>query len=89
MVFPAGRRRIHDNETSEPMERTGTFPDPQTEVIDKYCSEARALIERAHDRDEALTIMERECARFAEECGSSLVLAATRQYIGKLIQQKW
>lgn len=71
------------------MERTGAFPDPQRELIDKYCSEARELIAGAHGRDEALAIMERECARFSRECRSSLVLAATREYIGNLVQQTW
>lgn len=65
------------------------FPDPQRELVDEYCSEARQLLENARDRDEAMAIAERVCARFAGQCGSSLVLAATRTYIDKVVQEKW
>jgi hypothetical protein len=67
------------------MERPGTFPDPQRELIDEYCSEARQLLEHARDRDEAMQIAERVCARFAGHCRSSLVLAATRAYVERVL----
>ena len=71
------------------MEKPGTFPDPQRELIDEYCSEARQLLEHARDRAEAMLIAERVCARFAGQCRSNLVLAATRAYIDGVMQERW
>ena len=71
------------------MERSGTFPDPQQELIANYCMEARRLLEQARDMSEAIVLAEEVCARFAGECRSSLVLSATRAYIEKAIQERW
>ncbi len=65
------------------------FPDPSGDLIAQYCSEARGLITRAGNREEALKLRHDLCSRFALTCKSSLVLQATTAYIDDLIAKTW
>jgi len=69
--------------------RKNTTPDPQREIIERYCSEARQLLEQASTEEEALAIRSRVCGRLAQECESSLVLGATETYVDGLIGRMW
>jgi len=64
-------------------------PDPQREVIERYCSEARQLLNQASTEEEALAIRLRVCSRLAQECESSLVMGATETYVDELIRRRW
>jgi hypothetical protein len=63
--------------------------DPQRQLLDRYCEEARASILGARDRATALRRKAELCDRFGRECSSNLVIRATREYIDGLITEKW
>lgn len=73
------------------MERltTSTSPDPHQEIIERYCVEARQLLDQARSHEEALAIRARVCARLAQECESPLILDATQSYVDRVIRQVW
>jgi hypothetical protein len=63
--------------------------DPQEELFERFCIEAETLIAAAKTESEALRIKEDFCKRFENECGSSLVIAMTRTFADRIIDQKW
>jgi len=69
--------------------RPRTMLDPQQEIIERYCAEARELLENASSREQALAIRTRVCTRLAQECDSSLILEATQTYVDRVIQRMW
>jgi len=64
-------------------------PDHLSDLIRKYCAEAEERLNAAADYSSALRLKESLCARFQEECESSLVVSATRQYIDAVLRQRW
>ncbi len=66
-----------------------TFPDPSGDVIHRYCTEAREMIARAGNREEAVKVKRELCSRLAAACESNLVLQATAAYIDDLIERTW
>ncbi len=60
-----------------------------TELINRYCGEAEERLSAASDYRTALRLKETLCARFQEECESSLVVNATRQYIDAVLRKRW
>jgi hypothetical protein len=66
-----------------------TMSDPQQQIIERYCAEARELIDNATSREQALAIRARICAQLAQECESSLILEATQTYVDRVIQDLW
>jgi hypothetical protein len=73
------------------MERVKARPalDPQQEIIERYCGEARELISNASSREQAVAIRTRLCTQLAQECNSSLILDATQTYVDRVIQNLW
>jgi hypothetical protein len=63
--------------------------DPQQQLLDRYCMEARTLILSANDRATALQRKEELCSRFGKECASPLLVHATREFIERLIRDRW
>ena len=63
--------------------------DPQQQLVDHYCAEARTSILGATDRDAAVQRKEELCERFGRECSSPLVIRATREFIDSLIRDRW
>jgi hypothetical protein len=61
----------------------------QEELIRRYCAEAERQLEKAPDYAAALQLKESLCAMFERECESSMVVAATRQYIEEALQRLW
>ena len=66
-----------------------TIPDLQQEVIQRYCAEARQLLDQAASEEEAVEIRARVCSRLARECDSSLIMDATQSYVDQIIEGKW
>jgi hypothetical protein len=66
-----------------------TLHDPAEKLLEKYCAEARQLVNRAESEEEALEIRKRLCARFAQECSSELIMNATQTYIDDVIRRIW
>lgn len=83
-----GFRRFRGRETMERM-RARTISDPQQELIERYCAEARELIGNATSREQAIAIRTRLCTQLAQECNSSLILDATQTYVDRVIQNLW
>ncbi len=69
--------------------KTRPIPDSQSEMIERYCAEARQLLDQAGSREEALAIRTRVCSQLARECGSPLILDATQSYVDQVIRQMW
>jgi len=69
--------------------KASTTLDPQQEIIERYCAEARELISNAASREEALAVRTRLCTQLAQECSSSLILDATQTYVDRVIQNLW
>lgn len=69
--------------------RTRVLHDPQGEVIERFCAEARRLLGQAHSREEALAIRARVCSKLARETDSPLILDATQTYVDRVIREKW
>jgi hypothetical protein len=69
--------------------KQSTIPDPQQEVIERYCAEARKLLDQACSEEEAIAIGTRMCSRLAQECDSTLILDATQSYVDRMIQTMW
>jgi hypothetical protein len=69
--------------------RTRALPDPQEELIERYCAEARHLLDQATSEEEALAIRTRVCAQLAQECDSPLIFDATQMYVDRVIQNLW
>ncbi len=63
--------------------------DPQGEIIERYCAEARQLLDQAHSHEDALAIRARVCSQLAQECESPLILNATQSYVDRVIQGMW
>ncbi len=61
----------------------------QDELIRKYCSEAERLLSEAEDYASSVRLKDSLCERFQKECESSLVVAATRQYLEGVIRDRW
>jgi hypothetical protein len=66
-----------------------TIPDPQEEIVERYCAEARHLLDQATSREEAVAIRARVCSQLARECDSALILDATQSYVDRVIQKMW
>lgn len=66
-----------------------TLPDPASDLVERYCAEARSQLEQAQTRKEALEMKESFCSRLARECGSRLVVSASRAYIEGFIDRRW
>jgi len=60
-----------------------------SELIARYCAEAEETLNAAPDYGSALRLKETLCSRFQEECESSLVVNATRQYIDAVLRNRW
>ena len=58
-------------------------------LITKYCAEVEEKLNEATDYATALGLKETLCSRFQEECESSLVVSATRQYIDTVLRNRW
>ncbi len=69
--------------------KTRNIPDTQEEVIERYCAEARQLLDQATSREEALAIRERVCSQLSRECDSALILDATQLYVDQVIHKTW
>jgi tRNA U34 2-thiouridine synthase MnmA/TrmU len=69
--------------------KSRNIPDTQEEVIERYCAEARQLLEQATSREEALAIRERVCSQLSRECESALILDATQMYVDQVIHMTW
>ncbi len=63
--------------------------DSQGELVRKHCSDAEAAIESAASMDEARQLGEQICRKLAVECGSELVVNATRAFVEHCIQKRW
>lgn len=72
------------------MERISpTITSAGEEAIARYCEQARDAIESAPDIGSAHKLKDAFCSRLADECRSILVVKATRQYVEKLIAERW
>lgn len=69
--------------------RPRVTPDPQQEIIERYCEEARRLLGATASREEALALKARVCSQLARECESPLILDATQTYVDRLIRTMW
>ncbi|RPH34870.1 hypothetical protein EHM92_07265 [bacterium] len=69
--------------------KTRIVPDPQEEIIERYCAEARRMLDRAGSREEALAVRVRLCSQLAQECESTLILDATQSYVDRVIHSMW
>jgi hypothetical protein len=65
------------------------FPDPQQDIIERYCAEAKQLLDRATSEAEAQAIRTRVCSQLAHECDSPLIMDATKKYVDQVIQRMW
>jgi len=63
--------------------------DTQQELLRRYCKEAEALLTKATDMNDASRIKEEACERFQQECNSSLLVNATKDYIDQIIARMW
>jgi hypothetical protein len=63
--------------------------DKQTTLIRRFCEEAERALDEASDYTAALHLKESLCQRFREECDSSLVVNATRQYLDEVLKKRW
>ena len=61
----------------------------QTRLVRKYCAEAERLLNEATDYATAIQLKNSLCEQFQNECDSSLVVTATRQYLGTIIKERW
>ena len=61
----------------------------QAELVRKYCGEAELLLNKATDYATALQLKESLCKQFQNECDSSLVVTATRNYLEAMIKERW
>lgn len=65
------------------------FPDPQQDIIERYCAEAQQLLDRATSEAEAQAIRTSVCSQLAQECDSPLIMDATKKYVDHVIQTRW
>ncbi len=61
----------------------------QNDLIRRYCAEAEKLLSGAADYASSVRLKDSLCERFQKECESSLVVAATKQYLEGVIRDRW
>jgi hypothetical protein len=61
----------------------------QNDLLRKYCTEAERLLSEAADFATAIQLKDSLCEQFQRECESSLVIAATREYLEGVIRKRW
>ena len=73
------------------MENLAKHPtyDPQETLFERFCGEAETLIASAKSKEEAVRIKDELCAKFEKECGSNLVITATRTFVDQIIERNW
>ncbi len=64
-------------------------PDPQGNIVEEVCGEAREMLDTAADRTEAERIAREFCTRLKSRCESSLLVGAAREYLTDLIARRW
>ncbi len=64
-------------------------PDPQLELVARYCREAGDLLAGTLDSVSAARVRDTLCDRFARECQSPLVVHAAREFMTHLIHRRW
>lgn len=61
----------------------------QEDLLNRYCLEAEKLLAEATDYASALKLRDEVCARFQQECQSSLIANGTREYLTQIISRRW
>lgn len=61
----------------------------QSELLARYCQEAERLLADAPTYESALKLRDDLCARFRQECQSSLIVNATHEYLTQIIGRTW
>ncbi len=61
----------------------------QAELIANHCGDIENRIRSAPSRLEAVRLKELACAKFEQECSSTLVRAALATHVGELISRYW
>jgi len=61
----------------------------QSELLTRYCQQAERLLAEAPSYESALKLRDDLCARFRQECQSSLIVNATHEYLTQIISRTW
>jgi hypothetical protein len=61
----------------------------QSEHIANHCADIEDRIRSAPSRLEAVRLKELECAKFKQECQSTLVRTALARYVEEMISRYW
>lgn len=63
--------------------------DVQDELVRDYCKEAEGLIVLAGSYVDAVSIKEKWCHRFMQECQSTLIINAAAAFLDQIIARRW